>query len=160
MCWKSFKLVLDKQQACVVWTGINKKLPSVCNNKWFCLQPQNHLCTGGICSASKLDMIRKVIEDEDVQFYWIISTADFEINDMVTYDLLLYKIVEIFIFMHICIGLQKPMHGWKNINSLLKRPHSSPKVFIEIFTITLNKCSITQYTTCVCSYIYVTLHDY
>ena len=105
-------------------------------------------------------MIRKVIEDEDVQFYWIISTADFEIDDMVIHDLLLYKIVETFIIMHICISFQKPMHEWKNINSLLKRPQSAPKVFIEIFTITLNKCSITQYTTCVCSYIYVTLHDY
>jgi len=45
-------------------------------------------------------MIRKVIEDEDVQFYWIISTADFEIDDMETHDLLLYKIVELFITMH------------------------------------------------------------
>ena len=41
-------------------------------------------------------MIRKV-EDKVVQFYWIISTADFKIDDMVAHDLLLYKIVEIFI---------------------------------------------------------------
>ena len=51
------------------------------------------------CSPSKLDMIKKVIDDDDVQFYWIISTADFEIDDTETHNLLLYKIVELFITM-------------------------------------------------------------
>lgn len=41
-------------------------------------------------------MIKKVIEDDDVQFY---CTADFEIDDTETHDLSLYKIVELFITM-------------------------------------------------------------
>jgi len=121
-----------------------KKLPSLCN-KWFCLQPQNNLCTYMLNFKAWYD--QKVIED-DVQFYWIISTADFKINDMVIHDLLLYKIVEIFITIR---GFSKASAWMENINSLLKRPHSAPKLFREIFMITLNKCSITQYTTCVCS---------
>ena len=51
------------------------------------------------CSASKLDMIKKITEDDDVQFYWIISTADFEIDDTETHNLLLYKTVELFVTM-------------------------------------------------------------
>ena len=70
------------------------------------------------CSSSKLEMIRKVIEDEDVQFYWIISTADFEIDDTETHDLLLYKIVELFITMR---GFSKASAWMKKYKQSVKK---------------------------------------
>jgi len=86
---KCAKMVLDKQQVCVVWTGINKKITECLQQ--VILSSATKSFKYNTCSASKLDMIRKVIQD-DVQFCWIISTADFKINDMMTHDLLLYKI--------------------------------------------------------------------
>ena len=47
---------------------------------------------------SKVEMIRKVTSDEDVQFYWIIASADFDIDDDdEACDILLNKIVELFL---------------------------------------------------------------
>jgi len=44
----------------------------------------------------KQDIIKRVIED-DVQFYWLIVTADFEINNDEIHQVLLYKIAEIYV---------------------------------------------------------------
>jgi len=87
---KCAKMVLDKQQVCAVWTGINKKITKCLQQVILSSATKSFMYNA--CSASKLDMIRKVIQDEDAQFCWIISTGDFEIDDMVTYDLLLYKL--------------------------------------------------------------------
>lgn len=46
---------------------------------------------------SKPEMVQKVTSDDDVQFYWLIVTADFEIDDHVIHEMLLNKIVELFI---------------------------------------------------------------
>jgi len=104
-------MVLDKQQVCVVWTGINKKITECLQQVILSSTTKSFMYN--TCSASKLDMIRKVIQD-DVQFCWIISTADFEIDDMVTHDLLLYKIVEIFIVMR---GFSKAIAWMEKYNS-------------------------------------------
>ena len=46
---------------------------------------------------SKADIIKRVISDDDVQFYWLIASADFEIDDNETQDILLKKLVELFL---------------------------------------------------------------
>lgn len=46
---------------------------------------------------AKTEIIKKVINDDDVQFYWLITSADFEIDDQDTHNLLLNKIVELFL---------------------------------------------------------------
>lgn len=47
---------------------------------------------------SKAEMIQKVTRDEDVHFYWIIASADFDIDDDdEACDVLLNKIVELFL---------------------------------------------------------------
>ena len=46
----------------------------------------------------KVDIIIKnVIIDDDVQFHWLITTADFEIDDEETHDALLKMIVELYV---------------------------------------------------------------
>ena len=45
----------------------------------------------------KKDMIKKVVEDEDVQFYWLIVTADFEVDDEEVHAALLLKITELYV---------------------------------------------------------------
>ena len=51
-------------------------------------------------SGHKSNIIKKVVENEDVQFYWLITQADFDVGDDETYQLLLYKIVELFVTVH------------------------------------------------------------
>ena len=46
---------------------------------------------------TKADIIKRVTKDDDVQFYWLIASADFEIDDQETHDLLLNRIVELFL---------------------------------------------------------------
>lgn len=46
---------------------------------------------------SKAKIIQTVTRDDDVQFYWLIASADFEIDDEETCDILLNKIVELFL---------------------------------------------------------------
>ena len=48
-------------------------------------------------SRSKQEIVEKVTSDEDVQFYWLIVTADFEIDDPMIHEILLNKIVELFL---------------------------------------------------------------
>ena len=42
-------------------------------------------------------MIKKVVKDDDVQFFWLITTADFEIDDDEIYIALLLKITELYV---------------------------------------------------------------
>ena len=42
-------------------------------------------------------MIKKVVKDNDVQFFWLITTADFEIDDDEIYIALLLKITELYV---------------------------------------------------------------
>ena len=45
----------------------------------------------------KQEMLKRVIEDNDVQFYWLIVTADFEIDDDEIHKVLLHKIAELYV---------------------------------------------------------------
>lgn len=47
--------------------------------------------------SCKADLIKKVITDDDVQFHWLIATADFEIDNKQTHDTLLKMIVELYV---------------------------------------------------------------
>jgi len=46
---------------------------------------------------SKPQMIQNITNDEDVKFYWLIASADFEIDDQEIHDLLLEKIAELYV---------------------------------------------------------------
>lgn len=41
--------------------------------------------------------IEKLIKSEDIQFYWCISTADFEVDDIEVHEHLLKMIVKLFV---------------------------------------------------------------
>jgi len=45
----------------------------------------------------KEEMIKKVVKDNDVQFFWLIATADFEIEDEEVHAALLLKITELYV---------------------------------------------------------------
>ena len=45
----------------------------------------------------KSDMIRRIVNDDDIQFYWLIASADFKTDDAETKDRLLNKIVQLFV---------------------------------------------------------------
>lgn len=48
-------------------------------------------------SGHKPAIIKSVMESEDVEFYWLICQADFDVGDDETYQLLLHKIVELYL---------------------------------------------------------------
>jgi len=52
------------------------------------------LLTGSVHRSA---ILKKVIESENVQFYWLIAQADFAVGDDETYQLLLYRIVELYV---------------------------------------------------------------
>ena len=49
---------------------------------------------------SKLDMIQKITDEEDVKYYWSIVAADFEIDDHEIHEILLNKIAELYVTVH------------------------------------------------------------
>jgi len=42
----------------------------------------------------KAEIIKAIVNNEDVQFYWLIATTDFKIDDKETHELLLTKIAQ------------------------------------------------------------------
>ena len=46
---------------------------------------------------SKAEIIKGVVSDDDVKFYWLIALADFEIDNWEMQEILLKKIVELFL---------------------------------------------------------------
>ena len=45
----------------------------------------------------RTQFIEKLIKSDDVQFYWCITTADFEVDDVEVHDYLLKMIVELYV---------------------------------------------------------------
>lgn len=59
---------------------------------------RNHLITLVTpAPESKCEILKKVTNSDDVQFYWLITTADFEIDDKQTHETLLQMIVELYL---------------------------------------------------------------
>ena len=48
-------------------------------------------------SGHKSAIIKSVMQSEEVEFYWLIAQADFDVGDEETYQLLLHKIVELYV---------------------------------------------------------------
>ena len=48
-------------------------------------------------APSKVEVIQRTTDDDDVQFYWVIVTADFEIDNREVHKTLLWKIVELYV---------------------------------------------------------------
>ena len=46
---------------------------------------------------SKSELIKKVTGDDDVQFIWLMATAEFEIEDHDIHETLLHRIIELFV---------------------------------------------------------------
>ena len=47
--------------------------------------------------AHRSAIVKNIVECEEVQFYWLITQADFDVGDDETYQILLHKIVEAYI---------------------------------------------------------------
>ena len=47
-------------------------------------------------SGHKSAIIKSVMQSEEMEFYWLIAQADFDVGDEETYQLLLHKIVELY----------------------------------------------------------------
>ena len=80
-------------------------------------------------SKGKAEMISNVIKSDDVQFYWLIATADFEEedNNEVT-DVLLKKIVELYVTMR---GFSHVRAWMESTNNPPQSQHNDQKAFIE-----------------------------
>ena len=48
-------------------------------------------------AGHKLTIIKNVVASEEVEFYWLISQADFDVGDEETYPILLHKIVKLYL---------------------------------------------------------------
>ena len=48
-------------------------------------------------SGHKSAIIKSVMQSEEVEFYWLIAQADFDVGDEETYQLPLHKIVELYV---------------------------------------------------------------
>ena len=48
-------------------------------------------------SGHKSAIIKTVVKTKEVQFYWLIAQANFNVRDDETYQLLLHKIVELYV---------------------------------------------------------------
>ena len=48
-------------------------------------------------SGHKSAIVKAVVESEEVQFYWLIAQADFDVGDDETYQLLLHEIIELYV---------------------------------------------------------------
>ena len=50
-----------------------------------------------ISSCQKSTIIKNAFASEEVQFYWLIAQADFDVGDEDTYNILLQKIVKLYL---------------------------------------------------------------
>ena len=48
-------------------------------------------------TIKKAELIKKIKRNDDVQFYWCIISADFEIDDTETHAILLEMIIELYV---------------------------------------------------------------
>jgi len=48
-------------------------------------------------SGHKSAIIQSIVESEEVEFYWLITQADFDVGDEETFKLLLHKIIELYV---------------------------------------------------------------
>ena len=51
------------------------------------------------CSKCKQEIVKMILSNEDILFYWTIASADFEIDDEEVHDVLLKIIVELYVTM-------------------------------------------------------------
>ena len=64
----------------------------------FCaIEEETRYCLKILSSQCKQEIIRRITSNDDVLFHWTITTADFEINDEEAHEVLLEKIVELYI---------------------------------------------------------------
>ena len=97
-------------------------------------------CHYGKC---RQEIMRRITSNDDVLFYWIIATADFEIDDEEVQDLLLEKIVEWYILTR---GFPMQVGGRKNLRRLQGSQHNSQKVCIGTCTKTVSSTWFTNIT--------------
>ena len=64
--------------------------------------------------------IEKLIKSEDIQFYWCISTADFEVDDVEVHEHLLKMIAKLFVTIRGFSYAGAWIERYKQINTTIK----------------------------------------
>ena len=83
----------------------------------------------------KKEIIECVTSNEDVLFYWIIATADFEIDDEEVHEMLLKMIVELYITMR---GFSYA-NGWmEKFKKSTKNLHNGQKAYVGTYIAVLH----------------------
>ena len=95
----------------------------------FCaIEEETRYCLKTLSSQHgkcKQEIIRCITSNDDVLFYWIITTADFEIDDEV-HEVLLGKIVELYITIR---GFSYASRWMENFKESYKAVHTTVKKF-------------------------------
>ena len=86
-------------------------------------------------SKCKQEVIKMILSNEDVLFYWTIASADFEIDDEEVHDVLLKMIVELYVTMRGFSYASMWMEKYKNP---LKNQHSIQIAYVETCMKTIN----------------------
>ena len=89
----------------------------------YCLRPMMEMLTTP-SPPSKATMISETCSDEDVQFYWLIASAEFEIDDKETHEILLTKTVNEFITVR---GFAKAGAWMEKFKQISKKPTQRSK---------------------------------
>ena len=79
-------------------------------------------------SGHKSAIIKSVMQSEEVEFYWLIAQADFDVGDEETYQLLLHKIVELYVTVW---GFSYASNQMERYNKLWLKEHKKPKLYAE-----------------------------
>jgi len=79
-------------------------------------------------AGKREEIITKVIAGDDVQFYWLITTADFEIEEAAVHAALLEEIVRLYVTMR---GFSYSSFWVEKYKQSTKKAHSGQKAYAE-----------------------------
>ena len=105
-------------------------------------------------AGKKEEIVEKVISSDDVEFYWLISTADFEIGEKEVHSALLKEIVQLYVtirgFSYASFWMEKFKQSAKKSTqrskSLRRDLYDSSLYYI------INICNAMHNTTLFCDY--------
>ena len=100
----------------------------------------------------KDEIIQRVTANDDVEFYWLIATANFEIDEREVHLELLHKIVELYVTVR---GFSFASAWLEKYKQRTKRVHNDQRVFVEICMRAV--CRLIKYVTKLFHYVYMIL---
>ena len=86
-------------------------------------------------SCQKSAIIKNVFASEEVQFYWLIAQADFDVGDEDTYNILLEKIVKLYLIVR---GFSYASNLVEKYKQMTSKGLKSPRHSEESFTMVIN----------------------